>query len=122
MAYNRIKQIQELLFLRETKHMLVGKTRNYTAIHNLIQNGISSRVVFVSSNPILLKATEQNIKGNIITVLMPPLASMEVKQAIAVKHMVLPAQPEIIIFDKQMSIDENLIKMLMAHGYEVYEF
>lgn len=116
MAQDRITQIKNLLFLRETKHRLDNKTINYSAINQLIENGISGRVVFVSSNPLLLKATEHNIKGNVIMVLMNPITFL------AFQRMVLPSKPDIIVFDKQTPKVDGFLDMLYLQGYEVYEY
>lgn len=116
MAYDRITQIKNLLFLRETKRRIGNKTVNYTAIQQLIEGGISDRVVVLSPNPLFLKAIEQNIKGNIITILMNPF-TIEVCM-----RMVFPLRPDVIILDYQEPHVHDLTTSLTLKGYEVYEF
>lgn len=116
MTQDRITQIKDFLLLRETRRYIGNKTVNYTALEKLATKGLMDKVVFVSSNPLLLKAIEHSIKGNVVTLLHEPISF------VGFNRVVPPLNPDVIILDKQTRKVANLIETLLAKGYEVYEF
>lgn len=116
MATDRISQVRDFLNLREVRKYSGNKTLNTQSTVNHIEKGITDRTVFISGNPLLLKATEQNIKGNVLTVLLDPITF------VALDRLVRPMEPHTLIFDKQTPRVDNLIETLLIKGFEVYEY
>lgn len=116
MAQDRISSISDFLNYREVRRSNRNPTKPTRTLTQIRERGLTDKVVFVSSNPILLKATEQNIKGNILTVLLNPITFG------AIDRVVIHHNPQIIILDNQTPRVDNLLETLLIKGYEVYEY
>lgn len=113
---HRIENIHYLLNIREMRRYLRRNKRDTVGLAKLASQGVSDRIIFISSNPELLKIVKASIKGNIHTMLVKRI-TFEL-----IEYKVFTHYPDVLVLDYQTKRDEYLMDALVKRGYEVHEF
>lgn len=116
MAQDRITKISNFLNYKEIRRSNSNRTKTPITSDTIREDGLSEKVIFVSSNLTLLKSTKQTIKGNVLAVLLNSI-TYELMQRVLYSHELC-----VIVFDEQTPREDNLKETLIKQGYEVYEY